>query len=68
MYSFWLYRQSQRLKKAAELEGKIAATRKQYKVPADLPTPSYLASIDEANDAVDLPDPDSLKKKKNGDE
>lgn len=61
-YCVWLYRQSRRLKKAADLEGRIAAAKKKYKVPEDLPTPSYLASVDEANEKIDLPDPDSLKK------
>lgn len=49
-YCVWLFRQSQRARKQAELERKIAASRKKYRVPPGLPNPSYLASVDEANE------------------
>lgn len=60
LYCIWLYRQSRRARAAAELERKIAASRKKYKVPDGLPQPSYLASVDEAND-VEIQTPQTDK-------
>ena len=53
LYCFWLYNESKKARAAAELEKKIAASRKKYEVPQGLPLPSYMASVDD-NDDVNL--------------
>lgn len=56
MYCLWLYKQSKKAKAAAELEKKIAASRKKYEVPEGLPLPSYMASIDDAEGTERAPE------------
>lgn len=57
-YCYWLYKLSQRAAAQAILEQKVAAARKPYEVPAGLPQPSYMASVEEANECEPIKAPE----------
>ena len=56
LYAFWLYKESKKARAAAEMEKKIAASRKKYEVPEGLPLPSYMASLDDNEDIETAPE------------
>lgn len=60
-YCFWLHKISKQAHAQAILEKKVAAAKKKYEVPAGLPQPSYLASVEEVNVSEPIKPPEGTK-------